>query len=153
MFFMEVGREPAHNKSQYITCMILNTFWTRRKNTRCFLVIPCKWLKPRRRHDIGITIPGCCKHTGEQTKHVTFQRVTFTSNVATRTLRMFSSNVLFLCIFFLFVAKWHMHFCWLAGMSVYGLWAVGTVRCSLLGSLSTPLLFMLSSYSLFLRTM
>jgi len=62
---MEVGRESAHNKSQYLTCMILNTFWMRPKYTCCFLMIPCKWLKPRRRHDIGITIPSC-EHTGEQ---------------------------------------------------------------------------------------
>lgn len=151
---MEVGREPAHNKSQYITCMILNPFWTRRKNTHCFLVIPCKWLKPRRRHDIGITIPGCCKHTGEQTKHVTFQRVTFTTNVATRTLRMFSSNVLFLCIFFSFCRK-VAHALLLASWDV-SLWSVGSRHSavfSLMGSLSTPLLFMSSSYSLFLRTM
>jgi len=36
------------------------------------------------------------------------------------------------------VAEWHMHFCWLAGMSVYGLWAVGTVRCSLIGVSGDP---------------
>lgn len=34
-----------------------------------------------------------------------------------------------------------MHFCCIVGMSVYGLWAVGTVRCCGKGSPNHPLLF------------
>merc|ERR1719431_220283 len=86
-------------------------------------MIPCKWLKHRRSHEIGITILGCCEHTREQnqTRYLsTSQRLT--SNVATRTLRMFSSNNAFIVSFFcrkvahaLLLASWYV-----------SLWSVGS---------------------------